>query len=239
MKTNFKASYVLVIVLSTLIPLTTFFYYYSKQKTNTIAVAQLTATEPVLGPIYNELIQAEVPIVQATSAQNETAKIEAARTQNEKAAPVKKASASSNPNRSTSPLGQSIGKSPLIGSYTQQDLYWLAKMVSAEADGEPYQGKVAVAAVILHRVISPEYPKTIKEVLFQVVNGHYQFSPVLTGYINQVEPTATAYKAAKDALAGIDPSKGAILYYNPQTSTNKWILSKPITVVIGNHTFAK
>ncbi|HZW83533.1 MAG TPA: hypothetical protein VFF14_08970, partial [Candidatus Deferrimicrobium sp.] len=90
MKTNLKASHVLVIVLSTLIPLTASFYHFSKQKTSTLAVAQLTAKEPVLGPIYNELIQAEVPIVQASSPQNEAAKIEEARAQSEKAATVKK-----------------------------------------------------------------------------------------------------------------------------------------------------
>ena len=132
-----------------------------------------------------------------------------------------------------------IGTSPVVGPYTQYDLYWLAKMVYAESAKEPYAGQVAVAAVILHRVASADYPNKIKEVEFQVVDGHYQFTPVLTGYINQVEPNATSYQAAKAALAGQDPSKGSMLYYNPATSTNKWILSRPVTIVIGNHTFAK
>ncbi len=132
-----------------------------------------------------------------------------------------------------------IGRSAVIGSYSQQDLYWLAKMICAEADAEPYQGQVAVGAVILHRVTSPGYPKTIKGVEFQVIDGHYQFSSVLNGWINKVEPNATSYSAAREALAGVDPSHGAMLYYNPKTSTNTWILSQPVTVVIGDHTFAK
>ncbi|HWJ03103.1 MAG TPA: cell wall hydrolase [Verrucomicrobiae bacterium] len=146
---------------------------------------------------------------------------------------------SSTSNQGSTPASQIIGTSPVIGPYTQEDYYWLAKMIYAEGGAEPYDGQVAVGAVILHRVASPEYPNTVKEVEFQVIDGHYQFTPVLNGYINVAEPNPTAYRAATDALAGADPSKGAMLYYNPLTSTNKWILSRPVTVVIGNHTFAK
>lgn len=118
-------------------------------------------------------------------------------------------------------------------SISNSDLYLLAKCVYAEARGESYTGQVAVAAVILNRVESPDFPNTIAGVIYQP----WAFTAVNDGQIN-LEPNQTAYNAARDALNGWDPTYGALYYYNASTATNKWIYSKTPTVTIGNHVFA-
>ena len=118
-------------------------------------------------------------------------------------------------------------------SYSSSDLYLLAKCVHAEARGEPYVGQVAVAAVILNRVESPEFPNTIAGVIYQP----WAFTAVNDGQIN-LEPNDTAYSAAKDALNGWDPSYGCLYYYNPETATSQWIWSRQTVVTIGKHVFA-
>ena len=110
----------------------------------------------------------------------------------------------------------------------------LARLVYGEARGEPYTGQVAVAAVVLNRVKSSKFPNTISGVVYQ--NG--AFDAVSDGQINMT-PDETAKKAAQDALNGWDPSYGAIYYFNPNTATNKWIWSRPMTVTIGKHRFCK
>ena len=110
----------------------------------------------------------------------------------------------------------------------------LARAISGEARGEPYEGQVAVGAVILNRVDNPNFPNTIAGVVYQ--KG--AFDSVADGQINMT-PTATARKAAQDALNGWDPSGGCIYFYNPVTSTSKWIWSRPIVKKIGKHNFAK
>ncbi|MCL6612725.1 MAG: LysM peptidoglycan-binding domain-containing protein [Peptococcaceae bacterium] len=125
------------------------------------------------------------------------------------------------------------------GGYSQADVYWLSRIINAEARGESQLGQIAVGAVILNRVNSPQFPGTIKDVIFQYVNGIPQFSPVEDGTI-YMEPTPSAVKAAYSALAGNDPTYGALYFYNPQlTSYHNWVRSRPVTVVIGNHVFAK
>lgn len=119
-------------------------------------------------------------------------------------------------------------------SSNSSDLNLLARVVYAEARGEPYSGQVAVAAVVLNRVRSSSFPNTISGVVYQ--NG--AFDAVKDGQIN-LSPNSTAKKAAQDALNGWDPSYGAIYYFNPATATNKWIWSRPATVTIGNHRFCK
>lgn len=126
-----------------------------------------------------------------------------------------------------------LSSSTSSGSYTSSDLYLLAKCVHAEARGEPYTGQVAVAAVILNRVKSPEFPNTISGVIYQP----WAFTAVHDGQIN-LEPNQSAYNAAKDALNGWDPSYGCLYYYNPQTATSKWIWSRKTVVTIGKHVFA-
>lgn len=110
----------------------------------------------------------------------------------------------------------------------------LARAINGEARGEPYEGQVAVGAVILNRVDHSSFPNTIAGVIYQ--SG--AFDSVKDGQIN-MEPTNTAIKAARDALNGWDPSGGSIYFFNPATSTSKWIWSRPIVKVIGKHNFAK
>ena len=119
-------------------------------------------------------------------------------------------------------------------SSSSSDLNLLAKLVYGEARGEPYTGQVAVAAVVLNRVKNSSFPNTISGVIYQ--SG--AFDVVSDGQIN-LTPNATAKKAAQDALNGWDPSYGAIYYFNPNTATNKWIWSRPMTVTIGKHRFCK
>ncbi len=112
--------------------------------------------------------------------------------------------------------------------------YLLAKTVYAEARGEPYEGQVAVAAVILNRTRNPAFPDTIAGVVYQ----KDAFTAVSDGQIN-LTPNDTALKAAKDAMNGWDPSYGAIYYYNPVTAVDTWIYSRPVHITIGKHVFAK
>lgn len=114
------------------------------------------------------------------------------------------------------------------------DLNLLSRLVYGEARGEPYAGQVAVAAVVLNRVKSSSFPNTISGVIYQ--SG--AFDVVSDGQIN-LTPNSTAKKAAQDALNGWDPTYGAIYYFNPNTATNKWIWSRPMTITIGNHRFCK
>ncbi len=116
---------------------------------------------------------------------------------------------------------------------SSSDLYLLAKCVYAEARGESYKGQVAVAAVILNRVKSPDFPNTISGVIYQP----WAFTAVHDGQIN-LEPNQTAYNAARDAMNGWDPTYGSLYYYNPATATSKWIYSRQTVVQIGKHVFA-
>ena len=110
----------------------------------------------------------------------------------------------------------------------------LAHLIYGEARGESYVGQVAVGAVIMNRVKSSLFPNTISGVIYQ--KG--AFDAVSDGQIN-MSPDSTAIKAAQDAINGWDPSYGAIYYFNPNTATNKWIWSRPVTVTIGKHRFCK
>ncbi|PFA69392.1 peptidoglycan-binding protein [Bacillus sp. AFS015802] len=121
---------------------------------------------------------------------------------------------------------------------TPEDRELLAKLVHAEAKGEPYAGKVAVATVVLNRVDSAEFPDTIKDVVYQVSNGYYAFSPVQNGEINQ-EPSQEAKDAVQEALAFRGQGKGSLFFYNPVTSTSDWITSRDTLLTIGKHRFAK
>lgn len=117
-------------------------------------------------------------------------------------------------------------------SYSSADFDLLARIISAEARGETYLGQVAVGAVVLNRVEHPSFPDTLSGVVYQ--NG--AFSCLYDGQF--YKPIAdSAYSAARDALNGLDPSGGAIYYYNPSTATNKWINSRPIITTIGRHVF--
>lgn len=119
-------------------------------------------------------------------------------------------------------------------SSNNNNLNLLAKLIYAEARGEPYTGQVAVGAVCMNRVKSSSFPNSLSGVIYQ--SG--AFDAVSDGQIN-LTPDSTARKAAQDALNGWDPSYGAIYYFNPSTATNKWIWSRPMTITIGRHRFCK
>ncbi len=127
---------------------------------------------------------------------------------------------------SSSSSGASSGK--------DGDLYLLARLVYGEARGEPYKGQVAVAAVVLNRVKSSSFPNSISGVIYQ--SG--AFSVVNDGQIN-LSPDEAAIKAARDAMNGYDPTNGCLYYYNAAKTTNKWMLSKPVLLKIGQHSFFK
>ena len=128
----------------------------------------------------------------------------------------------------------SSSSSSSSGTNTDGNLYLLARLVYGEARGEPYKGQVAVAAVVLNRVKSSQFPNSVSGVIYQ--SG--AFSVVNDGQIN-LTPDETAIKAARDAMNGYDPTNGCLYYYNPAKTTNQWMLSKPVLLVIGNHSFFK
>ena len=131
-------------------------------------------------------------------------------------------------------LGISIGSgtSGVGESDYDEDLYLLASIIHGEARGEPYEGQVAVGAVVLNRVASPDFPNTIAEVIFQP--GAFDAVEDQQFYLT---PNETALNAARDALNGWDPTNGALYYWNPVTATSRWIWSVPITTTIGRHVF--
>jgi len=129
-------------------------------------------------------------------------------------------------------LGISLSASAATSTATSNDLALLARLVYAEARGEPYTGQVAVAAVVLNRVKSSSFPNTISGVIYQP----WAFTCVNDGQFN-LSPDSTATKAANDAMNGWDPSYGCLYYYNPVTATNTWIRSKTIHLTIGSHVF--
>ena len=112
------------------------------------------------------------------------------------------------------------------------DVDLIARAVYGEARGEPYEGQVAVAAVILHRVRSASFPNTVSGVIYQPG----AFDAVSDGQL-YLTPDSAAYRAARDAMAGWDPTGGCIYYYNPKTATSKWIRSRPVMRTIGDHVF--
>ena len=123
-------------------------------------------------------------------------------------------------------------KSDGKGGYSSSDYDLLARIISAEARGEPYSGQVAVGAVVLNRIEHPSFPDTLPGVVYQ--KG--AFSCLNDGQF--YEPVAdSAYRAATYAINGVDPSGGAIYYYNPKKATSKWIFSRKIITTIGNHRF--
>lgn len=114
----------------------------------------------------------------------------------------------------------------------QSNLNLLARLISAEARGEPYSGQVAVGAVVLNRVEHPSFPDTIAGVIYQ----NDAFTCLKDGEFSR-PVVESAYRAARDALNGWDPVGGAIYYYNPTTATNAWIRNRPVVTTIGEHVF--
>ncbi|WP_246943960.1 cell wall hydrolase [Bacillus pinisoli] len=115
----------------------------------------------------------------------------------------------------------------------------LARLVYAEAKGEPYAGKVAVATVVLNRVDSKLFPNSVHGVITEVSSGgHYAFSPVANGTI-KLAADAASKKAVEEALMYRGQGSGSLYFYNPKTAQSEWIKSRPVTIKIGNHVFAR
>ncbi|PYZ98339.1 peptidoglycan-binding protein [Alteribacter lacisalsi] len=113
----------------------------------------------------------------------------------------------------------------------------LSRLVHSEARGEPYEGKVAVAAVVLNRIESGDFPDSMNEVIYETNGNSYAFEPVMNGSIYN-EPDSESVRAAEEALNGYDPSNGALFFYNPDTATSDWVNRLTIDSRIGNHVFA-
>lgn len=126
-------------------------------------------------------------------------------------------------------LGITIG---VVPEATDANINLLARIISAEGRGESYVGQVAIGAVICNRIEHPSFPDTLAGVIYQ--NG--AFTALSDGQFNQ-PVTESAYSAARDALAGWDPTGGAIYYYNPAKTSNRFIYSRPVIAVIGDHRF--
>lgn len=131
------------------------------------------------------------------------------------------------------PIGSGTsGVGETVLSDLEEDLFLLASIIHGEARGEPYEGQVAVGAVVLNRVASENFPDTIAEVIYQ--RGAFD---AVTDSQFYLTPNETAIRAAQDALNGWDPTNGALYYWNPVTATSRWIWSVPITASIGRHVF--
>ena len=139
----------------------------------------------------------------------------------------------SSKSKSTSSIVKKISSSVI--NYSPSDLDLLARLITAEAQGEPYNAQVAVGAVVLNRVKSSSFPNSISAVINQHTNGCYQFTPVLNGNINR-PAKESALKAAYEALSGNDPTNKALFFYD-DTATDTWIRSQPVSITINKLTF--
>ncbi len=131
---------------------------------------------------------------------------------------------------------ESTNNVSLAKTTSTSDIQLMARAINGEARGEPYEGQVAVGAVILNRVKDSRFPNSISGVIYQPG----AFTAVSDGQINaSISEGSTVYKAAQDAMNGWDPTSGCVYYFNPATATNKWIWSRPLIKTIGKHRFCK
>lgn len=119
-------------------------------------------------------------------------------------------------------------------SVSKPELSKLARIIYSEARGESYKGQVAVGAVVMNRLQSPLFPHTVTDIIMEP----YAFTAIMDGQYWLI-PNETAFKAAKDAVKGWDPTGNALFYYNPDVATSQWIRTREIIVKIGSHVFAK
>ncbi|PEO55387.1 cell wall hydrolase [Bacillus wiedmannii] len=119
-----------------------------------------------------------------------------------------------------------------------QEVDLMARLVNAEAGGEPHKGKVAVAKVVLNRANANGFPNTITDVIYEPIKNGYAFTPVTDGRINQ-PATQEARMAVEEALTSKGTNSDWLYFYNPKTSTDKWITTRQTVAQIGNHLFAK
>jgi len=143
------------------------------------------------------------------------------------------------PQTSAALYGSSSTSRSTVTQWDRDNIYWLARIIHAEAQGEPYLGQVAVGSVIMNRVASPDFPNTIYNVIFQYTYGIPQFSPVADGTIYNT-PSASCLKAAEEAYWGSKPVGSALFFFNPRKSSGSWIVkNKQYVTAIGNHVFYK
>ncbi|QQK79165.1 cell wall hydrolase [Salicibibacter cibi] len=114
----------------------------------------------------------------------------------------------------------------------------LARIIQAEANGEPYDGKVGVGTVVLNRVAADNFPDSIHEVVYEVESGSYQFSPVLDGTIDQPADEESK-RAAREAIVFDGQGQGSTYFYNPAEASNHWNATRDETISIGDHVFAR
>ncbi|MBW7642165.1 MULTISPECIES: cell wall hydrolase [unclassified Geobacillus] len=126
-------------------------------------------------------------------------------------------------------------------SLSAADRKLLAQLVQAETgSSEPFAGKVEVALVILNRTKHPEFPKTVRGVIYQKTKSGYAFVPAKTGKLTRIQPTKQDYEAVDKALALFpNDRRGSLYFYNPKITKDKWMLSRPVTIRIGHHVFAR
>ncbi|MGE5597791.1 MAG: cell wall hydrolase [Bacteroidota bacterium] len=110
----------------------------------------------------------------------------------------------------------------------------LARLIHAEAGGEPFLGQVAVGAVVMNRLQDPSFPGSIEGVIF----ASHEFESVTNGFI-WTEPTEENIRAAREAIGGWDPTGGAKYFFNPGKTYSAWIWNRPILTQIGNHVFSR
>ncbi|EJO5347971.1 spore cortex-lytic enzyme [Clostridium botulinum] len=137
-------------------------------------------------------------------------------------------------NRTLAALGINTGSSGSSASSNNQDVMLLARLINGEARGEPYEGQVAVGAVVLNRTRNSKFPNSVAGVIYQPG----AFTAIVDGQIHS-EMKQTSINAARDALNGWDPSGGAIYYFNPSTATSSWVWSRPLIKIIGKHRFCR
>ena len=131
-----------------------------------------------------------------------------------------------------------VNQAPPALSISNEEKDLFARLVEAEAKGESFEGKVAVATVVLNRVESPHFPNTITDVIHEVVGKSYAFSPVQNGEINNTA-SEESVQAVEEALTRKDRLNESIYFFNPEIATDKWIRTREVVATIGNHTFAK
>ncbi|SDJ04458.1 cell wall hydrolase [Natribacillus halophilus] len=123
-------------------------------------------------------------------------------------------------------------------SVTEEEKDLLARIIQAEAQSEPYAGKVGVGTVVLNRVADEQFPDSIHDVIYETAGGHYQFSPVLDGSIN--EPASErSEQAAREALAFDGQGQGSVYFYNPVTADVHWNATREETITLGDHVFSR
>lgn len=138
------------------------------------------------------------------------------------------------PKNQTGQTGQVVKSVNIPDGFSENDLNLMANAVYGEARGEPYEGQVAIAAVILNRVKNANFPNTVAGVIFEPL----AFTAVADGQI-WLEPDETAKRAVMDAINGWDPTGGLLYYYNPATATSQWMFNREVVLRIGNHVFVR